>query len=270
MCELFCLSSHFPTVATFSLAAFAQHGGKNGSAIDGWGIALYDRRDLRLYKEPEPASDSAWLDFIEGHGLASRILLSHIRHATRGAVSYANTQPFTRELGGRMHVFAHNGQLDKIETRLAGGWERFLPLGETDSEIAFCILLERLSALWRDGSTPPIEKRISVVARFAEALRALGPANFLYADGDAVFAHAHRRLQADGTISSPGLWHLHRACAIDTDALPQAGVTIEPVSDGQRITLLASVPLTDEAWQPLAEGEVVVLQDGGPVAYPAA
>ena len=55
----------------------------------------------------------------------------------------------------------------------------------------------------------------------------LGPANFIYADGDVLFAHAHRRMQADGTIAAPGLWRLNRRCPIDLDALPQAGVAIE-------------------------------------------
>jgi glutamine amidotransferase len=53
---------------------------------------------------------------------------------------------FARELRGRLHVFAHNGRLEGIESRHAGERDRFQPVGETDSEIAFCILLERLGA----------------------------------------------------------------------------------------------------------------------------
>lgn len=119
MCELFCLSSSLPTIASFSLRAFAQHGNPAGGAIDGWGLAFHDGRDVRLYKEPEPAGESAWLAFIEQRRLPSRLVLSHIRHATRGGNSLANTQPFVRELGGRMHVFAHNGRLDGVEKRYA-------------------------------------------------------------------------------------------------------------------------------------------------------
>ncbi len=44
--------------------------------------------------------------------LPTRLLISHIRHATRGALSLANTQPFGREFGGRTHLFAHNGRLE--------------------------------------------------------------------------------------------------------------------------------------------------------------
>ena len=201
----------------------------------------------------------------------SRLIVSHIRRATMGGISLANTQPFTREFGGRMHVFAHNGNLTGIEARYAAAKHHFRPVGETDSEIAFCILAERLSPLWNAGAIPTLDQRFDIIALFAAELRELGPANFLYADGDALFAHGHRRIQADGTIAPPGLWLLRRECTVDRDGLPhsgaalggiEAGVTIEGSGEGQAITLPASVPLTSEGWRPLAEGEVIVVKDG--------
>jgi predicted glutamine amidotransferase len=266
MCELFCLSSQLPTRTTFSLRTFASHGAPGAVAVDGWGVAFYDGADVRLYKEPEPAGDSAWLKFVEGRRLASRLLLSHIRHATAGGISFANTQPFVRELGGRRHVFAHNGQLDGIANCYDAASLRFHPVGATDSELAFCLLLERLAPLWRLTTVPALAERINVVARFAAEMREFGPANFLYGDSDALFAHGHRRMHADGTVAPPGLWLLQRQCAVDADGLTQSGVTVEAGSDGQNIVLLASVPLSDESWRPVAEGEVIVVKDGRPVA----
>ena len=262
MCELFSMSSRIPTVATCSIDAFAQRGGWDTRNIDGWGVAFYNDRDVRIYREPEPAGDSAWLSFIKRQRLPGRLMLSHLRHATQGAVSLVNTQPFSRELGGRMHVFAHNGLLDGIETRFAGEWGRFQPIGTTDSEVAFCILLERLSALWRGGVTPPLVHKLAIVSRFAAQMRKLGPANFLYADGDVLFAHGDRRLQADGEIAPPGLWQLRRECTTDPDASPRAGVVTGAGGPRQEITLIASVPLNAERWMPLAEGEVIVVKDG--------
>ena len=161
-------------------------------------------------------------------------------------------------------MFAHNGRLDNVEIRHAGEWDRFRPIGDTDSEIAFCILLERLSLLWQDRVEPSLEDRLAIVGRFAADMRQLGPANFIYADGDTLFAHGHRRLQADGTIAPPGLWRLQRRCPVEADTLPDAGVAIEPRQDreDQVVTLLASVPLTDESWTPLAEGEVLAVKHG--------
>ena len=262
MCELFCLSSRLPTRVTFSLRKFADRGGLGGHNVDGWGVAFHDGREVRLYKEPEPAGDSAWLAFIQERRLPTRLLISHIRHATRGALSLANTQPFARELGGRTHLFAHNGRLEGIDDRFAASKVRFRSVGDTDSEIAFCLLLERLSPLWDGGAVPPLAARLAVVADLAGELRPLGPANFLYSDGEDVFGHGHRRTQADGTIAPPGLWCLQRACAVDAEAPTPSGVTIEPGAGPQEITLLASVPVTGEQWRPLAEGEIVVVADG--------
>lgn len=262
MCELFCLSSRLPTRATFSLGKFADRGTPSGHSIDGWGVAFHDGRDLRLYKEPEPAGDSPWLAFIQSRRLPARLLISHIRHATRGGVTLANTQPFARELGGRMHLFAHNGFLNGVDECFAGSRRHFQPLGDTDSEMAFCLLLEHLLRLWQGGGVPSVEARLAAVSCFAGEMRDLGPANFLYSDGEIVFGHGHRRTQADGSIAAPGLWCLHRECDVDAGTLAPSGVTIELGGGAQKITLLASIPLSGEPWRPLAEGEIVVVADG--------
>jgi predicted glutamine amidotransferase len=262
MCELFAMSSRIGTTVNLSLEVFARHGSPPGRNIDGWGLILYDGSDARLFKEPEPAGNSEWIRFVERHHLPSRLVLSHIRHATQGAIALRNTQPFMREVAGRIHAFAHNGSLPGIERETLGRALHFRPIGETDSEIAFCLLLEETRALWGSGAVPSLASRFKVVRRFAARLRAYGPANFLYADGDALFAHGDRRLQQDGKIAPPGLYRLTRTCTVDRDALPDAGVTLGTWSAPQVLTLVASVPLTAEAWMPLAEGEVVAIAAG--------
>jgi predicted glutamine amidotransferase len=262
MCELFGFSSHLPTVVTFSLGRFAERGGLGGKTLDGWGLAFYEGYDLRIYREPEPARDSAWLAFIQSQRISGSLMMSHIRHATRGGVSLANTQPYVREICGRMHCFAHNGKLECIEdlSTFAGG--SYMPVGETDSEVAACALFARMADLWHADATPAPKERLAVVQRFASELRGLGPANFLYSDGELLFGHGHRRTQRDGIVAPPGLWILHRQCADDADALSASGVHIGTVAGKQEVTLLASVPLTDESWRALEEGEVVMIRNG--------
>jgi glutamine amidotransferase len=58
------------------------------------------------------------------------------------------------------------------------------------------------------------------------------------------------------------LWCLSRRCANEPDELSQAGVVIEPDGQAQEVLLFASVPLTDERWRPLIEGEVVAAKNG--------
>lgn len=130
--------------------------------------------------------------------------------ATVGGNSLANMQPFVRELGGRVHLFAHNGGLHGIEALFARSAHRFHPVGETDSEKGFCLLLDRLIKIWEGAMAPPLEARLAIVKAFAAEMRPLGIANFLYSDGEFVFGHGHRRTQADGVVRPPGLWVRHR------------------------------------------------------------
>ena len=269
MCELFAMSSRVPANIRFSMEEFSRHGGLTGPHKDGWGIAYYADGDVRLVKEPLPAHDSACLRFIQDHPFASDLAVSHIRKATQGAHTLVNCQPYTRELGGAMHVFAHNGDLDLARLAARAPLRFHRPIGNTDSEYAFCALLGRLQDLWLESQrVPPLEARLAIVTAFAAELRALGPANFLYADGDALFAHGHKRTQVDRSMRPPGLHVLCRHCAHDASAGEMAmrteGLAITPREGAEQdVVLFASVPLTQEAgWRALGEGEVIAVRAG--------
>jgi glutamine amidotransferase len=264
MCELFAMSSRHPATVRLSLEEFSRHGGLSGPHKDGWGIAWYEEGDVRLVKEPAPAAESACVRFVQEHPPSSTIVISHIRKATQGAHTLSNCQPFARELGGRMHVFAHNGHLDRSRLGDVLPLGSFRPVGETDSEVAFCALLERLRALWLEaGGVPPFEHRWNIVSAFAAEIRALGPANFIYSDGEILYVHAHRRMHGDAGIRPPGLHVIERRCPAGEHSWNALGLAIGSSAGEQRVFLAASVPLTDEAaWQALAEGELVAARSG--------
>jgi predicted glutamine amidotransferase len=262
MCELLAVSTSQPTRLTFSLHTLASRGGEAGTTRDGWGVAFYQGDDVALFREPAAAGNSALVRYLETQGPSTNLAISHIRHATQGSVQLSNTQPFVRELSGRTHVFAHNGDLSGIARSEALTMGAYRPVGQTDSEHAFCALLERLRPLWTHDCPPSLPERMSLLAAFAADLRQLGPANFLYADGDALFAHGHRRIQpARGRIEPPGLWTLQRhRPPVDPSPERQGGVSI---GDGERaVVCIASVPLNDDAWRPLAEGELMAVRHG--------
>ena len=52
-----------------------------------------------------------------------------------------------------MHVFAHNGTLKGLHDDYGQCTLNYEPVGDTDSELAFCLLLERMRPLWsrKDG-----------------------------------------------------------------------------------------------------------------------
>lgn len=248
MCELLGLSSLHPTELSLSLSELARHGGDTGHHADGWGLGWVEGRAVELLRGTEPAATSALVRHLLGSPRPSSLFVAHVRKATVGPRTLANTQPFVRVLGGRQHLFAHNGDVRSLPT--CGG--RFAPVGDTDSERAWCALLTRLEPLWASGRVPPLEARLAVFAELAAELAPLGPANLLYTDTDALFVHAHRRTQSSGRVEAPGLHVLERTCSRDGSV--------------QRVALVASVPLTDEPWEALPEGTVLVLQGGAVLA----
>jgi glutamine amidotransferase len=256
------MSSDRRATTRLSLMKLAEHGGLSGPHKDGFGVGYYEGLDVRLIREAEAAADSDWVRFLEAHDLRSGMVIALVRKATIGERSYRNTQPFARELNGRMHLFAHNGCLPGIDEAPALRSRRFHPVGETDSERGFCALLDRMSDVWaRPGDMPSLEDRIAVVASFASALRALGPANFLYSDGDALFAHGDRRRNdTSAEFAPPGLVFLERRCHAGEQGFVTEGVAVAGAD--QTITLVASVPLSEDPWCPFDEGEVLVVVRG--------
>ena len=276
MCELFAVSSARAARVRLRFAEFATHGaprepdGVPGNP-DGWGAAYFDGLDAHVLREPVPAVRSAFARVLEDHDFHSTLVLAHVRRASRGPVALANTQPFVRELGGRVHVFAHNGDLPDVQARwplpAVQGRMAAQPVGQTDSEHAFCHLLRMLEALWLDaGGLPDARSRLDTVREFAGRMRELGPANFLYSDGDCLFAHADRRHQADGSVREPGL-HLWLRDASSSHQHEVEGLQVHASHPhAHRMAMFASVPLGQGDWQPLPRGTVIGLRQGERVA----
>src|SRR5882757_8496380 len=143
VCELLGMVSSVPTDLTFSFTGLALRGGQTGPHADGWGVALYDGRFARTFLEPHPAFSSRLARFVRENPIPTRLAIAHIRKMTRGAAAIQNTHPFVRVLHGRHLVFAHNGTLPQVRDRPL----RFeSPIGDTDSEHAFCVILDALRA----------------------------------------------------------------------------------------------------------------------------
>ena len=113
---------------------------------DGWGIGYYPGGEpaAALLKEPAPPSGSIRSELIKAwEHLESSIFLLHVRRATWGAISDANTQPFLRAWGKREWLFGHAGSLRaRLELRAGAPFE---PVGATDTELIFCELMNRFA-----------------------------------------------------------------------------------------------------------------------------
>lgn len=237
-----------------------MRGSLEGGNPDGWGVAYFEGADAMLLRESEPAAESPMVQFLTSHAPRSDLIISHVRRATHGDRNLANTQPFQRVLGGRTHVFAHNGFVPPLTLPKTSSW--LLPQGTTDSEQLFCHLLGYLKPLWSRGGIPPFEKRFDVVQRFAEEILERGASNFLYSDGINLFAHGHRRtLAGDDVSDEPGLYvSLYESKPGSDMEIPCQGLRTEGRCSDQ--ALVATLPLNDHQWEPLKAGEVACFQQG--------
>jgi transglutaminase-like putative cysteine protease/predicted glutamine amidotransferase len=113
---------------------------------DGWGIGYYPGGEpaATVLKEPAPQQGSIRSELVKAwEHLESSVFLLHIRRATWGAVTDANTQPFLRTWGGRDWLFAHSGSLHhRLQIRQNVPFE---PVGSTDTELIFCVLMNRFA-----------------------------------------------------------------------------------------------------------------------------
>lgn len=77
-----------------------------------------------------------------------------------------------------------------------------------------------------------------------------------------LFAYGHRRKQVESEFKPPGLYLLHRQCTSEDKRqfTETAGVSV--TSPDQEVILVASVPLTAEAWEPFQQGEVIMISKG--------
>ena len=260
MCELFAMSASVPHTVRYELDLFAAEGGERHRNRDGWGILFAQDRDAYLFREPDPSATSELSRMVVRDERPCKHLMAHVRRASSGKPALANTHPFDRVVMGKRNAFAHNGDLPGIEDCEGAGNLVAHRIGDTDSELAFLLLLERLrGAGSSDGKT-----RLDVFIRFASEMRELGSANFLFFDGDRLFVHAdRRRYETDSGLTEPREPGLNiRSFDHDDegDRWDTGGARIDRISGP--LHLVASVPLDPDGWEPLARGTVLVLKDG--------
>ena len=254
MCQLLGMNANTPTDVTFSFTGFAQRAGNTADHTDGWGIAFFEGRGLRHFVDHERATDSPVAELIRRYPIKSRNVISHIRKATVGAVTLENCHPFVRELWGRYWVFAHNGDLKDYAPRLHG---QFRPVGSTDSEQAFCWLMQELAKA--HASVPPVQELTATLRELVPQVARHGTFNMLLSNGEALWAHG-----------STKLCYIVRQHPFASARLADEDLAVnfaEHTTPQDRVAVVATTPLTrDEQWTPFAPGELKVFVDGAPLA----
>src|SRR3954451_23848707 len=249
MCRLFAPAADRPVRAAFWLLeapdSVAEQSRRNP---DGYGLATFGPAGPQVEKEPTAAYADP--DFArEARERESRTFLAHVRYASAGARSVANTHPFVQE----RRVFAHNGHiegLDALEAQL--GAYRALVRGETDSERFFALVTKEADANGGDTGAA-----LAAAARWIAAELPLFALNCVLAAAGGVWAlrypDAHDLLVLERAAGGPtGARHLDAASAAgrirvrsgDLRGRPAVVVGTEPMDE-------------DPGWSALAPGELL-------------
>lgn len=256
MCELLALSANTPTDMRFSFHGLARRGGATGIHQDGWGLASFDplSQALTIYREQAPAAFSPVAAQLATQDLKALYSIAHIRKATQGLVAVENCHPFQRSWKGRDWVFAHNGDLKE---EIPPG-RPYHPVGTTDSEAAFCWILNQLDEQTEGLSEDEANDGLQLFPRLnscAQQLARQGIFNGLISNGSWLFAFCGTKLHC-----------ITRRAPFTTATLRDDDLTVDfaqVTTERDVVTIISTEPLTsNEDWRPLEPGESLLFIEG--------
>lgn len=229
---------------------------------DGWGIGYYPGGEpsATVLKEPAPPNGSIRSELVKAwEHLESSLFVVHVRTATWGAPTDANTQPFARAWGRRDWLFAHSGSLvDRPALRPRPPFE---PVGSTDTEAILCDLLGRIAERgWSSlGEADP-----AVLLAWYQALNQLGTLTSVLTDGLDLLVYADRDPAAKGV-------HVWEAVPpYGALRLADQDLVVDLTARGlksRRGVIVASEPLevasdAQGAWRGVPPGHMLVVRQG--------
>lgn len=254
MCELLGMSANVPTDICFSFKGLKERGGRTGPHKDGWGVAFYEKKGVCTFKDALPSHQSEIARLVSDYPIKSTAVIAHVRQANRGRVGLENTHPFTRELWGRYWTYAHNGQLTNYKQLKLG---RFVAVGTTDSERAFCYLLGELEQRFGQRSPGP-KAAFRFIQKLAPKLQQLGVFNMLLTDGEYLLTYCTTKLH---WITRRAPFGMARLSDVDVDIDFSRETTPKDV-----VTIVATEPLTNnEQWHRMRPGESQLFRFGEPI-----
>jgi len=244
------MNCNTPTDIVFSFEGFRRRAGLTDCHSDGFGIAFFEGKGVRIFRDNHPGHSSPIADCVKQYNIKSLNVIAHIRKATQGDVNIENTHPFIREIWGENWVFAHNGNLNTLPDMSESFCQ---PIGSTDSETAFCYMAEQLKNRFRKK---PTEKQIfTAIQEISAELSSRGTFNFILSNGEWMIAHC-----------STNLHYLIRKAPFGTAQRIDDDSVIDfrdYAKDGDQIVIIATFPITkNEVWTKMEHGGFAFFKEG--------
>jgi len=229
---------------------------------DGWGIGYYPGGEpsATVLKEPAPPVGSIRSELVKAwEHLESSLFVVHIRNATWGAPTDANTQPFARAWGRRDWLFAHSGSLG--ERPQARPNQLFEPVGSTDTELVLCDLLGRFA---ERGWSSLDDADLGMVQAWYGALNELGSLTSVLTDGRDLLVYADRDPLARG------IWLWEALPPYGELRLSDQDLVVDLTSRGpkaRRGVVVSTAPLEVASewvgqWRQVPPGALLVIRQG--------
>ncbi len=156
-----------------------------GRKVSGSGIAWYpeDENAATIIKDPKSFAELGRPKVLDDkNSFVSTTFMMHLNGASWNPIAQ-DTEPYSRAVGKRDWIWMHQGALDmgKLRKKNNQGGENFYePVGNTDSELAFCIILNRIT---RSKIKKLSEVGWDRIHDWFKEMNELGTSNFFLSDG---------------------------------------------------------------------------------------
>ena len=255
MCRLFGLAAGAqPVHATFwLLEAPDSLVAQSHREPDGTGLGCFDRDGHpHVFKQPVAAYEDR--EFAsEARSVESRHVVAHVRYASTGAHTRANTHPFEQK--GRL--FAHNGVIEDLPTLESElGDYRDLVHGDSDSERFFALITKEIEA--RGGD---VEGGIVAAARFAARRLPVFAINLILITDEGLWAlrypETHGLLSCEREAGGPA----------GVDRRSSTGTRVGLAERAEEDTVVIASERMDDAddWREFASGELLHVDENAKV-----
>ncbi len=253
------IAFNFDGMASPSISITLPKHQASHSLSRGWGLGWYpeDKQSAMVTKDTS-AHDTQILmgAIIEWANFRSTSFLCKILSAKEG-YSHAETQPFSRSFAGRDWLFVHNGYLDKQALeKLHADKSRFLePLGQTDSELAFCNLLAKVA---ESSARTIADLDPTLLHSWFQRFDALGSSDMYFTDGSSMVFF-------QGSQSPKQLRYSRIQPPKNRDLYTSevAKIKLNDPRDSYRTAfVMSSAPFSTGDWTPMIPGQLLIVRQG--------